>query len=76
MSHAIRVTKIERFLLANHLKPARVADFGGISRQQFYRIRIGVAEPKRLTMVWIAQACSKLLHRRVTVVDLFDLGEE
>ncbi|HEX7767884.1 MAG TPA: helix-turn-helix transcriptional regulator [Nitrospira sp.] len=75
MSHAIGVTKIERFLKANNLKPAHVADFAGISRQHLYRIRLGVAEPTRLTMVWVADACGKLLHRHIGVDELFDLGD-
>jgi transcriptional regulator with XRE-family HTH domain len=69
------VTKIERFLKANNLKPAHVADFAGISRQHLYRVRIGAAEPTRLTILWIAAACSKLLHRHVGASELFDLGD-
>lgn len=69
------MTRIERFLRTNKLKPAHVADFSGISRQHLYRVRLGAAEPTRLTMVWIASACGKVLHRHVRVTELFDLGD-
>ena len=69
------MTRIERFLKATNLKPAHVADFAGISRQHLYRVRLGAAEPTRLTMIWITDACGRLLHRHVRMTELFDLGD-
>lgn len=81
MSHAIGVKKIQRltrlgeFIGEHELKPNRVADLTGISREHFRKLCCGKSEPTRKVMIWIALACGRLLDRRVRVVELFDLGD-
>jgi len=67
------VTKLERFIKANDLRPAQIARETGISRQYLLRVRMGRMDPTRLTMVRIAGGCARILRRDVPVRKLFDL---
>ena len=60
----MRVTRLDAFLRANKLRPAHVAEWAGMSRQQLYRIRHG-ADLRLNTARHIVGACSYLLGRRV-----------
>ena len=70
-----RLTRLGTFIREHELKPHRVADLVGISREHFRKLCSGDSEPTRKVMIWIALACGRLLNRRVRVVELFDLGE-
>ena len=77
--HAIRVdkvhevTRLEWFIRTHGLKPAWVAREAEISRQHLLRLRKGLAEPSRKVMVLLRRGCSRLLHRRVALRDLFEV---
>jgi len=66
---------LERFIRSHDIRPAHLADFAGISRQHLFRVRFGAAEPTRPIMLWITDACGRLLKRSVRVSELFDLGD-
>jgi len=67
-------TRLEWFIRTRGLKPKRVAEEAGISRQHLLRLRKGQAMPSADVMKRIREACSKLLRKRVALRDLFDLG--
>jgi DNA-binding Xre family transcriptional regulator len=68
-------TKLDRFLVRNKLKPHKVASEAGISRQQMYRIRSGIAPNlSMLTALRIRDACGRLLLRTVSLDEVF--GDE
>jgi len=69
------LTRLKTFLKANRIRPSYLADYAGISRQHLFRLRLGRAEPTRLTMVALRDACRRILRRRVRMIELFDLGE-
>ena len=69
------VTKLDAFTLKNGLKPSQVAREAGIARQHLLRIRAGTADPGIATATRIRAACPRLLKRRVTLSQLFDLRE-
>lgn len=69
------LTKLGMFILVNRLRPCDVTLEAGIARQYLGRLRYGEAEATRPMMIQIAGACSRLLRRRVTVAEVFDLGE-
>lgn len=68
-----RRTPLETFLRANKLKPSRVAREADISRQHLRRLRIGAATARITTGVALVFACSRLVGRKVTLADLFDI---
>lgn len=70
------LTKLGMFILVNRLHPTDVARDAGISRQYLGRLRFGEAEATRPMMIRIAEACTVLLRRAVTVAELFDLENE
>jgi DNA-binding Xre family transcriptional regulator len=71
---SLAMTKLEEFLKANDVKPARLAREAGISRQQLLRIRFGKAEVKMKTALRIRDACGRLTSRRVNLGEIFDLA--
>jgi len=72
----VSVTRLQAFIEANEIKPARLAKKSGISRQHILRLRRGLMEPRRITMVLLARACSSLLERWVAVDELFDIADD
>lgn len=70
-----RLTRLGTFIGEQELKPNKVADLVGISREHFRKVCSGQSEPTRKVMIWIALACGRLLDRRVRVAELFDLGD-
>lgn len=70
-----RLTRLGVFIGEQELKPHRVADLTGISREHFRKLCHGESEPTRKVMVWITMACGRLLDRRLRVAELFDLGD-
>ena len=71
---SVPMTKLERFLSENDLRPLDVAREAGVSRQHLLRVRKGTADPTRSAMVRIANGCSRLLGRRVKVATLFNIA--
>jgi DNA-binding phage protein len=68
------MTPLETFLQANKLKPGAVAREAGISRQQLYRIRTGIAaDPSIFTAMRIRDACGRLLLRYVRLAEVFEV---
>ena len=69
-------TRLERFLSANHLRPAHVAREAEISRQFLLRLRRGQMEPRRYTVMLVARAFSTLLNRWVGADELFEMADD
>jgi len=68
-------TRLDQWLAAHKVKPARLAYESGYSRQHLLRIRKGEMEPTRRCMVAIVVACRRLSGEGVRASDLFDLEE-
>ena len=69
------LTRFGEFLRENGVQPGVLADVTGISRQHIMRLRKGVSEPTRPTMIWLTIAVRRMLGRRVRITQLFDLGD-
>jgi predicted transcriptional regulator len=67
------MTKLEAFIKAKGIKPARLAEESDYSRQHLLRIRMGRMEPTRKCIKAIVGACRRLAREPVTASDLFDL---
>jgi hypothetical protein len=80
VSHAIGVaeirdaTRLEWFIRTRGLKPAHIAEEAGTSRQHLFRLRRGEMQPTAGMMARVRLACSRLLRKRVSIHDLFDVG--
>jgi len=69
-------TKLEAFIQAHAIKPARLARESGYSRQQLHRIRMGRAVPLSDGVARIAAACRRLSGEEIRAAELFDLDRE
>jgi predicted transcriptional regulator len=67
------MTKLEAFIKAKGIKPARLAHESEYSRQHLLRIRTGRMEPTRKCIKAIVAACRRLARDPVKAADLFDL---
>ena len=67
-------TTLERYLQSRGLKPIRLANQSGYSRQHLLRVRKGSMEPTRPCIAAITLACRVLAHEQVSASDLFDIG--
>jgi transcriptional regulator with XRE-family HTH domain len=70
------LSRLGTFMEQTRIKPTALARESGYSRQHLLRLRYGTMEPSRQVMVNLAEACSRLVERRVRVQELFDLGDE
>jgi predicted transcriptional regulator len=68
-------TKLDRWMAANGVKPAHLAQESGYSRQHLLRIRAGRMEPTRRCIAEIVAACRRLSHKPVRASELFELGD-
>ena len=68
-------TRLDRWITANGVKPAHLAQESGYSRQHLLRIRRGDMEPTRRCIKAITAACRRLSAKPVRASDLFDLGD-
>jgi DNA-binding phage protein len=68
-------TRLDRWLAAHKVKPARLAYESGYSRQHLLRIRKEEMEPTRRCIAAIVTAATKLSREPVRASELFDLGE-
>jgi hypothetical protein len=66
-------TPLSLFLAENEIKLVHLARASRLSRQHIYRINTGRMEPTRPVMVWLAEATSQIVRRRVEVSELFDV---
>ena len=73
MAKVHEVTRLEWFIRTRGIKPAHVAREAAISRQHLLRLRTGEADPTRRVMVLLRRACSRLVRKRVSMRDLFDV---
>ena len=67
-------TRLEWFIRTRGLKPRHLAREAGISRQHLYRLRQGQGQPTSATIASLRGACARLLRKRVSVHDLFEIG--
>lgn len=67
------MTRLERFMRANKIKPQKLAKEAGISRQQLSRIRSGTADLRIMTALRIRDACGRLISRQISISDLFEV---
>lgn len=67
------MTKLEAYLKAKGIKPARLAQESEYSRQHLLRVRMGRMEPTRRCIKAIVAACRRLAREPVSAADLFDL---
>lgn len=74
MAEISDATRLEWFIRTRGLKPRHLAQEAGISRQHLLRLRKGKAQPTSETIASVRRACARLLHKRVSVHDLFDIG--
>ena len=70
---SLPMTKLERFIRENDLRPAQIAREAEISRAHLRRLRKQIGDPTRMMMIRIAGACSRILRRGVKVEELFNL---
>jgi transcriptional regulator with XRE-family HTH domain len=68
------VTRLDRFIKQAGVKPSRLAERAGVSRQHLLRLRRGQMEPTRRMMVALADAASQMCRRTVYTVELFELS--
>ena len=69
----VRITKLEKFLKMNGIRPVDVSRKSGYSRQHLLRLRKGMQEPTRRCIAAITAACRELGTPGVGATDLFDL---
>jgi len=67
------MTRLERFMRANKIKPQKLAREAGISRQQLARIRTGKADLRIMTALRIRDACGRLISRQISISDIFEV---
>jgi transcriptional regulator with XRE-family HTH domain len=68
------VTRLDLFIKQAGVKPSRLAERAGVSRQHLLRLRRGEMEPTRRMMVALANAVSQMCCRTVYTVELFELS--
>jgi hypothetical protein len=68
------MTKLERFLETNRIKPAHLAVKAAVSRKQLLAARKGEANMTLRFMRKVATGVSRLAKRPVTVDQLFDVN--
>jgi hypothetical protein len=69
-------TRLDRWLTAHKVKPARLALASGYSRQHLLRIRKSEMEPTRECIAAIVRAARGLSGQPVKASELFDLGDD
>ena len=68
-------TRLDQFLQKNGLRPRSLALRGACSRKHLAQLRAGRCDPTLGMMKRIRATCSRMLHRKVRLAELFDLGE-
>lgn len=66
-------TRLEAFIVANKIHRGRLAHATNYQIQHIRDVRLGLVQPTQRCKENIAQACSELLGRAVSVGELFDL---
>jgi transcriptional regulator with XRE-family HTH domain len=68
------VTRLESYMKEWGVMPTAFAKRSGVSRAHLLRLRRGEMEPTRRIMIALAEAASKMQHKTVYVVELFELS--
>jgi transcriptional regulator with XRE-family HTH domain len=68
------VARLDTFIKNAGVKPSKLAERAGVSRQHLLRLRRGQMEPTRRMMVALANAASQMCRRTVFTVELFELS--
>lgn len=66
------MTKLERFLERNRIKPAEVARRVNFSRKHLVDVRMGRREPSRAVIASVVVAISDIIGKPVRAEELFD----
>ncbi len=69
------LTRLERFIIENGIKPAHLSVASGYSRQHLLRIRMGRTEPSRRCISAILAGMRRLTRQNLTVLDLFEFED-
>ena len=68
-------TRLAEFMTSNEITPLRLAVRAGVNVQHVGKLKAGLSDPKRPTMIALTRSASAILRRRVRVTELFDLGD-
>lgn len=71
-----RPTLLHRFLILRNIKTGTLAQESGYCRQHINRLRQGTAEPTRIAISAIVEACRRLTGEPLRAADLFHLGDD
>jgi hypothetical protein len=69
-------SKVDTFCLANNIMTPRLADASEISRQHMTRVRFARTDVRIGIAKKIALGASRVVGRKVTIAELFDLDFE
>lgn len=70
------LTRLERFMRREGVKPRHFATDSGVSRQHIHRLRRGTADPTLRMMRILATSASRILRRKVHPREMFNLGDD
>lgn len=79
MTHKARkyyATRLDTFLVREHVNPAELARRSGVSRRTLVRIRSGNDRASDKTIILLVLTLRELLHKPIQATDLFDLGDD
>jgi predicted transcriptional regulator len=68
-------TRLDRFIRRHRIRPSLLARTAGVTRQHVTRLRRSTGNPTLSAMLALRNACRRITGRRVSVTDLFNLGE-
>jgi len=69
-------TRLAQFMSTNGITSEQLAAAAGVAVSTVEDVRRGRTDPKRPTIVWMAGAATRILHRRIQARELFDLGDD
>jgi transcriptional regulator with XRE-family HTH domain len=69
-------TRLKAFMKQHGITILRLATMAELNENTVRTIRAGQTDPRRPTMVQMARGASAILRRKVSVTELFDLGDE
>lgn len=67
--------RLDRFIRRHRIRPSLLARTAGVTRQHVTRLRRTTGNPTLSAMLALRNACRRITGRRVSVTDLFNLGE-
>ena len=69
-------TRLKAFMTQHGITILRLATMAELNENTVRSTRAGTSDPRRPTMVQMARGASAILRRRVSVNELFDLGDD